>query len=712
MFARIKNIKSKKIKIRDALIFANSLLIIFTVVIIIFISFSGSRDSVYSVSDKFMKEIVKSVVSKTQAYLKPSERANLDIAFHYWNKGVGNFYENEEIALNYFKEILKTNEEFVMVYFADTKGNLIMALRMPDGSISKKYIKRTSKGVETTYLHENQEYNALYPNTVESFAKGYDPRSRIWYKTAVQKKTLFWTDVYIFATGKLPGFSSAMPIYNKEGKLIGVASIDIGIKNLSLFLGKIALTKNAKLFITDDKQRIIAEPLKKGESINKLFTESTEDGKKKLSLRTIETVEDVTISESYKNYLTQKNKNKPFSFRIGRSRYFSNYAALTFKQGIDFRVGIVIPDRDIMGVVYKNNDAILVFSVILLIVVIALSAAISSFISRPMEELSFEMNQIKNFFVSDDNKIKTSIQEIDKMVEVFEGMKKGLLNFKKYVPSDLVSQLVKNNQDANIGGDKKELTIFFSDIANFTSISEKMHPEEIAAQLSDYFSEMSQTILSNKGTVDKYIGDAIMAFWGAPNELKNHEYLACQSALKCNELIRNLSNKWVREGKPKFKTRIGIHTGEVIVGNIGYEKRIDYTVIGDNVNLASRLENINKYYSTEIIVSETTRDIVRDDFEFRTLDKISVKGKLKPITIYELLAEKGKLNKGYLKLYQIYDDGVNYYFDGNWEKTIKYMDALLQYKKDIPASIIKQRAEAYLKNPPENWNGVFTFQKK
>jgi len=212
--------------------------------------------------------------------------------------------------------------------------------------------------------------------------------------------------------------------------------------------------------------------------------------------------------------------------------------------------------------------------------------------------------------------------------------------FGKYVSPVVIENLIKNPDKLNLGGKKRNITIFFSDIRGFTSISEKLAPEELVHLLNEYLTEMTSIILKNQGLVDKYMGDAIMAFWGAPLDQPNHAELACQSSLEMIDKLKELQKKWKKEGIPSFDIGIGLNSGEAVVGNMGSSKRFDYTAMGDNVNLASRLEGLNKTYGTNIIISENTYKVVKDKFKTRKLDLVTVKGKKKSITIYELLSPK------------------------------------------------------------------------
>jgi len=287
-------------------------------------------------------------------------------------------------------------------------------------------------------------------------------------------------------------------------------------------------------------------------------------------------------------------------------------------------------------------------------------------------------------------------------------------NFKRYVPADLVIQLINQNITADLGGKQQELTVFFSDISKFTSIVEKMEPEKLIQDLCVYFESISKIILREKGTIDKYIGDAVMAFWGAPVPMDNHAGRACHAAIAVQKSLRELFNQWDNAGKVPFLTRIGIHTGNVLVGNLGYKERLNYTVIGDTVNVSSRLEVINKVYGTEIIVSENVYNKCPDEFEFRFLDRVSLLGRNECMNIYELITLKNEIAKKEIKINEYYETGLKYYFDQNWIDALKYFNTVIKYRhNDMPAKLMRERCLLYRKNPPSGeWNGVFSQTAK
>ncbi|MCX6110331.1 MAG: hypothetical protein NTZ90_12100 [Proteobacteria bacterium] len=329
-------------------------------------------------------------------------------------------------------------------------------------------------------------------------------------------------------------------------------------------------------------------------------------------------------------------------------------------------------------------------------------------ITVPVNGLVAETEKIKNFQLDERVTVQAHLKELQNLVSAIASMKNGLNSFKKYVPAQLVRQLIETNQEAQINGVRRELTVMFSDIEDFTSISEALKPTELATQLSMYLDAVTHIIMDYKGTVDKYIGDSVMAFWGAPIEIKGHASAACVAALRIQARIDELGKAWAAQGRPILATRIGINTGDVIVGNMGSEQRLNYTVIGDTVNLASRLEGINKTYKTGIIISAATYDLAKDDIEARILDFTRVKGKSEVTTIYELVAERGDISSVNKDFIHTFSAAVEQYRARNWDSAIKMFQALAKKRPDdYPTTMYLKRCQALRVAPPaEDWEGI------
>lgn len=298
-----------------------------------------------------------------------------------------------------------------------------------------------------------------------------------------------------------------------------------------------------------------------------------------------------------------------------------------------------------------------------------------------------------------------------------ERQQKALIKnvFSHYISPAVVNELVANPEKAKLGGDKRELTVFFSDIASFTSISESLTPEALVELLNEYLDEMTEIIIKYNGTLDKYEGDAIMAFWGAPIPQRDHALRACLTALEMQKRLLMLHPKWKKEGKPLLEVRIGLNTGSMIAGNMGGRKRFDYTVIGDSVNLASRLEGANKQYRSKIMVSEFTYQHVRNKLLVRELDLIQVKGKTEPVKVYELLGTIDmEMKEEERQSLELYHEGLQLYRQKKFEEAIAYMQQAYSLdEKCFSAQIYMQRANLYMLNPPpEDWNGVFVMTTK
>ena len=308
----------------------------------------------------------------------------------------------------------------------------------------------------------------------------------------------------------------------------------------------------------------------------------------------------------------------------------------------------------------------------------------------------------------------TSQDELGNLARTFNKMTSGLKEkehitstFKKYVSSSVVDEVLKS--DVELGGEKKEVTIYFTDLADFTSISEKLTPEELISFLNHYLSKMTQILEEHSGIVDKYIGDAIMAFWGAPIPIDNHPRQACLAALKQQRWHKELHQQWQGHSALSLvRTRFGIHTGEVIVGNVGSERRLDYTIIGDSVNTASRLESLNKFYGTNILISESTYDALSEDMLIREIDLVQVKGKNKAVCIYELMTFSEEASRPQVNLAELFKQGREAYLQRNFQEALQLFERCqAQMASDQPSQIMIKRCQELIESPPDDsWQGI------
>ncbi len=286
--------------------------------------------------------------------------------------------------------------------------------------------------------------------------------------------------------------------------------------------------------------------------------------------------------------------------------------------------------------------------------------------------------------------------------------------FQKYVSPEIVNEILKDPSKLELGGMKQEMTVFFSDIRGFTTISEKLDPKALSDLLNHYLTPMTEIIFQNSGTLDKYMGDAIMAFFGAPVISDQHASQACSAALLQIKKLFELQKIYEEQGLPMIDIGIGINTGEMSVGNMGSETVRNYTVMGDSVNLGSRLEGINKQYGTRIIISEfTAAQISSEQFLFREIDWVKVKGKNEPVKIFELMAE-GVVSEEIQARVQHFNAGFAYYHEQKWNDAVTEFNQALSYDaSDHCSQLYIKRCQDYMKESPgQDWDGVFTMTTK
>ena len=297
--------------------------------------------------------------------------------------------------------------------------------------------------------------------------------------------------------------------------------------------------------------------------------------------------------------------------------------------------------------------------------------------------------------------------------------------FSTYISPELIDQMYEAKEQPSLGGEEGYHTAFFTDIQSFSAFSEKLTANDLVELLNDYLTEMTDILLDNKGTLDKYIGDAIVAFYGAPAPVDEHEYWACLTAVKMQDRLAELREKWQAEGDRwpeivhNMQNRIGINTGSLVTGNMGSTMRMNYTMMGDTVNLAARLEASAKQYGIYIQVAEETYNACKDKFIWRDLDYVIVMGKTEPAQVFELISEDGNIPPGYDKLLPAYHEALKLYRNQEWVKAIDAfkesdkLEDMFPGRKTNPSRIYIPRCEHYRDNPPgDDWDGSWALTKK
>ena len=741
---------NRKIQLRIALPVFFAVLVSVTAVLIFLVNYIFSLSSMNKMSQKYIGNVGALVLEKTLNHLAPAFKlAAMDTDLLDPQRKNGNY------AANFNRVTMKQlaiYPQVTQIYYADTKGNFRMSTREKDGSVASQVITRfkddvaarktvatalkapketaeeqadlvklVSPIISTIVTKRDLDGNALGSERVAGSA--YDPRLRPWFVAASENKATVWTPAYLFsssgkhyASGKL-GISASSPIAGTGmfADTVGVIGVDITLQELSNFIGSLTIGNTGRAFIVNSTGQIIALNNYKDLIVN------DEHGVARLA--TITQIQDSAVVQSFR--LLSKAENDPSrilnftnsqftSFTSEGVSYIGYFLPIPKELGLDWYIGIVVPEDDFIGDIRHNLELSILISSLALIIVFLLSVRLSRGITKPLAILTREALSIREFRVEEPLVMRTYFRELHEMATAFDSMKTGLRSFRKFVPADLVRTLIQSGVEASLGGRRENVTVYFSDIVGFTSISEKMRAEELITHLGEYISTQSNLVQNRQGTVDKYIGDAVMAFWNAPVPVEQHALRACEAALDVQDKLKEQRVLWQQQGLPLFYARIGIETGDVVVGNMGSAQRLNYTVIGDTVNQASRLESLGKFYKVSILIGEVAYGQASAGIEARLLDKVILMGKSKAIYVYELLARKGELGEAAGRLKAHYEAGMTAYFSRRWQEARELFEQAQNLDPTDHATVMMlERCDAFMVNPPaEDWNGAFVPESK
>lgn len=680
-------------------------LVVLTAGSIICYSYNENTRAALTMSRQLMSRLTDAILEKTNHYFLPAvdfSKSASQILHHY----KGEKLLSAPLARELLVQALKASPQVEMLYLCDPDGHMLLARNLEAGSYLIQTVRPDPDPDSDRFLSKDVIFNPNGERIKETPLEPtrFNPLKRPWFTGAVKARGPHWTSVYTFFDEQVPGITSSYAAFDKEENLVGVAGVDYTLAGLSKFLDQTKSSPNGITLIVDGEDNLIACP---GLTFGAI-PHSTPD-----SPSTVACLENPVIMKAFRVYGAEKRTN--FGFSHQGEDFLAFFRPMPEQFGRNWCIFVLSPERDFVGPIEQTSRTVMLVSLIILAAAGGVAAFISKGFSRPVEQLSEEAAKVGKFDLDDDIPTCSSYREIQQLSNSMNAMKKALRAFAKYVPTELVHQLIKSGKEVKLGGVEQELTISFSDIEGFTSISEGQMPLNIMEHLSEYLKALTTIIREENGTVDKYIGDSVMAFWGAPLPNPSHARDACMAALRCNSRIETLNGMWKTQGRIPLPTRFGLHTGTTMVGNVGSSDRMNYTVLGDSVNLASRLEGTNKLYGTRIIVSETTHDHAGDEFVFRPLDRVAVKGKTKGILVYELLGLKEDLaSSPALHITGEYSKALDFYFGQKWSDAIEILEELLKsHPDDLPSQNLLKRCKTYAQTPPpEDWQGVFQMREK
>jgi adenylate cyclase len=593
-----------------------------------------------------------------------------------------------------FLSQLQSHATISWVAFGWPDGSFFAAHKLGDDHLEMMEISLTD--------HPGQrriDQYAVIPGDIEFEQRQFVPTDfqvtdQAWFKSGMGKEGPRWFKVLDHPIGQRPSIAFAGPIDVYQERQ-GVLAIIIEYTRFAHFLAQLEVGHTGTAFIFDGSGELIAAPDKEADE---LHPARGQEALLPLARMVLAQAGDEERNQAWRRRLTSQGE----AYEV----------ALTPLPFPGWRLATVIPEAEFLGPVETTLRRLIVGLAAGALLAALLSAIlVRSVIAGPLARVVGEIRHVESFALAQVRRHPSRLTEISSLSGAIAEMAAGLSAFGKFIPADLVRSLLSQGVEAKPGGSMQELTVMFIDVAGFTGLSERMG-DRVVPLLSQYLDAASEVIVANGGTIDKFIGDAVMAFWGAPTAQQDHAVRCCRAALGCRKAIEAAG---IRDDQGHaLQIRIGINSGRMLVGNIGSELRLNYTVIGDAVNVASRLESANKQYRTLILIGAETRRLIRDAFIVREIDSIVVYGRTEGLAVYELIGlaeEVGDENAAWIANY---DEGLAKYRQRDFAGAIIYFEAVLRGRPyDRPASVLLERCRQLEHSGVEpEWQPIATLKTK
>lgn len=602
--------------------------------------------------------------------------------------------------------------EISSVQIATARGEGFLILELPSGHIRNRVVARETWGSQTLWFDANQEGLV---SSADWQTLDYDPRKRAWYEGLADRPphVVYWTEPYVFYTTKDLGITASIK-WETNGLPHAIA-YDVLLSALTDFTQSESqqVSQHSQTAVFTDQWLAIGLPRHEKfgspDTIRQAFLSPVSDlGTPEFTAAVAEARKNEAVVKSL-----QENQQAIFPFTSQGEDWWAGVNAYPLGRVRSLWTVILVPNRDLLAGIRQQRVYLLIATITALAAALLYSFLLARTYSRPLEALAAQSRRIRDLDFQVDKKIEARLKEFTQLKEAQEQSLAALQSFSRYVPLEVVKKLVAKGEVARIGGRLEVLTVLFTDIEGFTSISESMHPEALTQHMAEYFQAMLDILQDYRATVDKIVGDAIVAFWGAPVPVEHQAEQAIRSVLHCRGALKTLNLNWLAQGKPAFPTRFGLARGPMVVGNIGSSTRLSYTVLGDAVNLAHRLEGLNKLYDTDILVDENVYHECTPHFEWRRLDRLVVFGRTQPTAIFEVLGQTGQVPENVLAAARRYEAAWDHYQSGDFDQALAVLTGFeAEFGEDQAVRRLREICREYRLNPPEDWDGILKIYQK
>jgi adenylate cyclase len=701
---------ARKLGLRTALTGLVLLTVIVTAILIHLTWFYAARRNVADVVGQLNRQIVGSVQHEVRGTLNDAWSVQEAVQSIFFQEAIKPTDEAKREFI--FLALLRSHPTLSWIALGFPDGAYFGALKAGDDEIDMVEVKRNP---ETGIRQQRVDTYTPEPGDVmfrgrEITPSDYEATAQPWYQRAVAEDGPGWSMLSHLPYRNRPAIVTSTPVViNRD--FAGVVAVVVELERLSRFLAGLQVGNTGTVVLLERSGRVVASAAsaalkrqRRGET-PELETLARDHPM-------LASVDALLHGGSLSLADLRETRQLQATGPIDGKNYFVTFSPLNFS---DWVVATVIPASDFLASIERSAMTLLIALAVLTVVVAAIAILLANrLLAAPLLRIAGQLKHIEDFRLDRVIRLASPLREFDDLSSVLLQMSRGLASFQKYMPTELVRTLVSQGVEARPGGQQQTLTVMFTDVAGFTGISEELG-DRVVPVLAQYLEAVSAAVLNHCGTIDKFIGDGVMAFWGAPVPNERHAIDACAAALECQRLLAVQRSGAERCGGTPLRMRVGINTGRMLVGNIGSSERLSYTVIGDPVNVASCLEPLGKIYGVDIIIGEDTRIAAGDAIIVRRLDLVSVYGRIGGLAIYELLSMAEGAGDEVPEWVGDYEAGLAAYEGRNWSEAARLFEAAAATRGSVdrPSEILAERCRACLIDPPpDSWMPVSVLELK